>query len=170
MKSHNILTVTVISLLAFSFSITASANSIWNEKIENFSYTPYLIAIIIGTLILESAALILIPRCKKPVKIIQSVFAANAASFLIPRAFIALGGGCLFGNFIYTGMLSFGLSAWDFLWFLLTAAIELPILWRLLRNDVKSVKALLLTALAVNFITTIATAFINTQIENRLLS
>ena len=169
MKKWGVFTATVC-LLSACFFTTVYANSIWNEKIENFSYRPYLIGIIIGTLLIESLVLIFVSKSGKPLKVTTAVIAANAASFLIPRWIINI----IFmenGLSIYLGMMSVhnGIQL-DVIFFIVTIIIELPILWIILRKDVKSVKTFMFTALTVNFVTNFATAFINLQIINWLYS
>lgn len=154
--------------LTVMFTITASANSIWTERMENYSYMEHFPYIIIGTLIVETLALLVVTKMKKPLKVIGTVVLANAASFLIPEAIMNL---ILFGGQRFELFMLFN-TYWflNVIFIIITLAIELPIIWAILKKDVKSVKVLLLTATAVNIFTTVVTAIIDIQIYNWLLA
>lgn len=167
MKTKKLLTgFFVLSTLTFLFAFSASANSIWTKRMENYSYMEHFPYIIIGTLIIEALAILAVTKMKKPLKVIGAVVLANATSFLIPETIINV--------MIYNGNRFEIFMLFNTYWFLnvifiiITIAIELPIIWAVLRKDVKKVKVLLLMTVAVNVFTTVVTALIDIQINNWL--
>ncbi|MBQ5399060.1 MAG: hypothetical protein IIU14_06475 [Ruminococcus sp.] len=153
-------------LLTLSFTLTASANSIWNEKIESFPYEWYWLAVICATLLIEFAVIFAVVR-KKPAIVLGAAALANAASFLIPRIVISAFAGA--GSLYLGGY--YHLADWVSVIFLIvTLAIEMPILWSMLKKYVKSVPTLLFMTFVANFVTTVGYVIVEKNLYNYLNS
>ena len=130
---------------------TAYANSSWNWLTDTRPYEvlPY---VIIVTLLIETAAVNYIPKIHKLFKVFCVISLGNLFSYAIPWAFryfvpYAFG---TFHDYIEHGpVYNIGL-----VYLLLTIAIELPVEYFLLKNDLKKRLKLALTIILSNAATT----------------
>jgi len=164
---HKALPVLFFSAVLFSlFLIPAYANSSWHWLTTSpLPVLPYAAA---GTILIEFLGIARFGGIKKPYKSLRVTFAffavcaANLLSFIVPYLFLMTadaGGGrgvYTFEEVFYGGpFYMIGLF-----YLLLTLFIEIPVICLLLMFNVESKKRLLLTALAVNVITTVMVAVI----------
>ena len=169
MRKQNIVSIACAFAVFITVpSTTVSANSIWNENLENFSLSKYMPIIIGGTLIVESLIILLLSDIKRLVNVPFAVLVANAASFLVPR----LIWGLLNGEILYEGLFICGNTAADWLaaclYLAVTLAIELPVIWLMLRNFTKKTARLMWVTVAANVFTTVILEIIQQQIYNSL--
>ena len=138
----------------FMIPVHACANSSWGWISEKRPYDvlPFIIAV---TLIIETIAVNFIPKIHRPLKAFITVCAANHISFLAPY-FFAYTIPSLYTfkqELEHTPFYTIGIT-----YLFITIAIELPIVYNILKKDTENKKTLMITIIAVNILTTIICA------------
>ena len=135
--------------ISFSQTVYMDSSWVWLTDIRPFDI---LLPIAAATIAVEVLAIWLIPGTGKLLKTTGVVVVANAASFLLPYFFLLVTDSW-YGSF--QDKLDAGSNyIVSVLFLLLTVAVELPIVYLLLRKDSKSRKVLLVTIVAANAVTT----------------
>lgn len=162
MKQKTIVAILTVIILGY-MSNTAYANSSWHW-ITNKPYTilPWMIVV---TVFFEFFAVYRINYISKPMKTFVVIAITNAISFLTPYIFIGL------SPVIYAKELGFFKSIHSFVekfpfyivgttFLFLTLIVEIPIVYFLLRNNVRKSRRLFISIFVVNSITTLMIAMI----------
>lgn len=157
MRRYQILSGVLTAAWAFLLcGAAASANSswVWISESRPYDILPWAVMI---TLAVETVCVDRIPRIKRLPKTFCVVAAANILSFAAPYLLKYLSwerNGFGFEKYLDHAP-SYMVGA---VYGLLTAAVELPIVYNALKKDVPDRKKLLFTAIAVNAITTVIVA------------
>lgn len=157
MRKYRILSCAFLSAAAFLLcGVTASANSswIWISETRPYDILPWVVLI---TLVVETVCVDRIPQVNRGPKTFCVVAAANIVSFAAPYLLKYLSweaNGFGFEKYLdhapsYIVGIAYGL---------LTVAVELPIVYNALKKDAPDRKKLLVTAIAVNVVTTVIVA------------
>ena len=111
-----------------------------------------------GTILIECLSIWLIPRTGHAFKVLGIVMVANAASFLLPYAFLEadLSWYGTFEHILDSGP-HYIVSG---VFLLLTLLVEMPIVYNVLKSKVQDKKKLQLTIIISNMITTAGVAII----------
>lgn len=139
--------------LSLCLTTTAMANSswVWISETRPWDVLPFVIA---GTLLIETLAITLIPKVKKPSKVFAVVLLGNALSFAAPYLFYLLDPVKPFAQTLE----SLPTYTVGFLFLLLTVAVEAPMDYFALQKDAANKRALLWTIIGSNAVTTGLTA------------
>ena len=157
-KSKPILIVSImIMALMALFSLNAFADSswVWISEKRPFDILPW---VALGTILIEWLSIWLIPKTGHALKVLGIVMIANAASFLLPYAFLKADLSW-YGTFEH--ILDSGphyLVSGVFL--LLTISIEMPIVYNALKKQVQDRKKLKVVIIISNIITTAGVAIV----------
>ena len=159
MKKHFFISIAcVFAVFTAFFSTNAYAFSIFNINTDSFSYSKFLPVVVGGTFLIEAVIIMLVTKIRRIVNVSFSVLIANIASFLVIRILL----GVLMHKFFYSEMLINGTSMIDWLifglCFVITLAIELPIIWFSLKPFTPKKKILVLSAVSANIVSFIAIA------------
>lgn len=157
MRKYRLLSCAFLSAAAFLLcGVTASANSswVWISESRPYDILPWVVMI---TLAVETVCVNQIPRVNRLPKTFCIVAAANIVSFAAPYLLKYLSWkryGFGFEKYLdhapsYIVGAAYGL---------LTVVVELPIVYIALKKDVPDRKKLLVTAIAVNVVTTVIVA------------
>lgn len=138
--------------------MTAFANSSWHWLTKTRPYDVLPVAIVI-TLLAEILAINFIPKIKKPLKVFVFVTLGNLLSFAAPYLLWIIDQIKLFGtdgvSRYFTYYTEFQPSyTVGFDYFLITILVEGPIVYFGLKKNASSKKALILTTITVNAVTT----------------
>lgn len=159
MKRRNVLII--LSLMAVAFPAAAFANSSWYWISEQrpWDILPW---VAIATILIEVLAIWLIPKTKQFVKTTVIVVVANLVSFLLPYGVLA-GGDAVHETF--QDVLNAGpVYIVSVMFLIMTLAVELPVVYKVLKKHVKNKKLLLWTIIGTNTVTTIMVAIVERMI------
>lgn len=161
-KSKN----TLIALFAmivitalFTLTVFADSSWIWISEKRPFDILPW---VAVGTILIEWLSIWLIPKTGQALKALGTVTLANAASFLLPYAFLkaSLSWYGTFDHILDSGP-HYIVSG---VFLLLTITIEMPIVYNLLKSNVNNKRLLQITIIASNAVTTAGVAIIERMI------
>ncbi len=167
-KRSFILFATVFAVFSSIFTTTAGAISLYFDP-DTFSYSKVLPLIVGISLVIEALVVLLLSKVRKIVNVSFAVFVANAASFVAVRLFLGL----LRQKLFYSGMLMSEntMSNWIMLGvcLVISAAIEIPIIYFLLKRFTPKIQWVALSAVVANILSFIATAACDLLIQHFLL-
>ena len=159
------------AVLTAAFMLTASAMPVETETVtlyevkDTFDFTKFLPAFFGASLVIESALIMLISKVRRIVTVPFAALIANSVSFVALRFMLGLKHNQTF----YKGMLthgpswtSVGLTA---LYFVITVAIELPIIWFSTREFVEKKGRLVFAVVISNLITSVAVTLVELQLN-----
>ena len=157
-KSKPILIVSImIMALMALFSLNAFADSswVWISEKRPFDILPW---VALGTILIEGLSIWLIPKTGHALKVLGIVMIANAASFLLPYAFLKadLSWYGTFEHILDSGP-HYIVSG---VFLLLTISIEMPIVYNALKKQVQDRKKLKVVIIISNIITTAGVAIV----------
>ena len=157
-KSKPALRISImIMALMVLFPVNAFADSswVWISEKRPFDILPW---VAMGTILIEWLSIWLIPRTGHAFKVLGIVMVANAASFLLPYAFLKadLSWYGTFEDILDSGPHYIVSGAF----LLLTLLVEMPIVYNVLKSNVQDMKKLQLTIIVSNVITTAGVAII----------
>lgn len=159
-KKYSVILNLIITLIVMMYlPITVYANSSWHWLTTSpMTVLPYAVIL---TLIIETFLIIKFGKVNNTKKTFCIVSLANLMSFVAPyleRAyrFIPTSGGYDISAAFYKGPYFIVLIGY----LLLTIIVEVPVVYFLLRRDTQSRKALFVTVIIANILTTIAVAVI----------
>ena len=157
-KSKPALRISImIKALMVLFPVNAFADSswVWISEKRPFDILPW---VAMGTILIEWLSIWLIPRTGHAFKVLGIVMVANAASFLLPYAFLEadLSWYGTFEHILDSGP-HYIVSG---VFLLLTLLVEMPIVYNVLKSKVQDKKKLQLTIIISNMITTAGVAII----------
>ena len=158
MRKNNKMTLVLIMIVVIAlFPLNAFADSswIWISEKRPFDILPW---VAIGTILIEWLSIWLIPKTGQALKALGTVTLANAASFLLPYAFLkaSLSWYGTFDHILDSGP-NYIVSG---VFLLLTIIIEMPIVYNVLKSNVQSKRMLQITIIVSNIITTAGVAVI----------
>jgi len=158
MRKNNKMTLVLIMIVVIAlFPLNAFADSswIWISEKRPFDILPW---VAIGTILIEWLSIWLIPKTGQALKALGTVTLANAASFLLPYAFLkaSLSWYGTFDHILDSGP-HYIVSG---VFLLLTIIIEMPIVYNVLKSNVQSKRMLQITIIVSNIITTAGVAVI----------
>lgn len=158
MRKNNKMTLVLIMIVVIAlFPLNAFADSswIWISEKRPFDILPW---VAIGTILIEWLSIWLIPKTGQALKALRTVTLANAASFLLPYAFLkaSLSWYGTFDHILDSGPHYIVSGAF----LLLTIIIEMPIVYNVLKSNVQSKRMLQITIIVSNIITTAGVAVI----------
>ena len=166
-----ILCSVAVAALTVAFALTASAVAVETETVtlyevkDTFDFSKYLPAFFGATLVIESVLIMLISKVRRIVTVSFASLIANAVSFVSLRVMLGLKHQQTF----YTGMLthgpswtSVGLTA---LYFVITVAIELPIIWFSTREFAGKKGRLMAAVIIANMVTSVAVTLVELQLN-----
>lgn len=156
-KYQNLSAVFLAGILAICFPLAASANSswVWISDTRPFDVLPY---VVIGTLLVETLGIGLIPRFegKKMGKVFCVVCVGNLLSFVAPYLLR-----WMFGiGLPFAQTLDFHNYTVGAVYLVLTVVIELAVGYFLLRKDTERKKTLIAAIVGCNVVTTVAVAIV----------
>ena len=133
----------------------ADSSWVWISEKRPFDILPW---VALGTILIEWLSIWLIPRTGHAFKVLGIVMVANAASFLLPYAFLKadLSWYGTFEDILDSGP-HYIVSG---VFLLLTLLVEMPIVYNVLKSNVQDMKKLQLTIIVSNVITTAGVAII----------
>ena len=157
-KSKPALRISImIMALMVLFPVNAFADSswVWISEKRPFDILPW---VAMGTILIEWLSIWLIPKTGHALKVLGIVMIANAASFLLPYAFLKadLSWYGTFEHILDSGP-HYIVSG---VFLLLTLLVEMPIVYNVLKSKVQDKKKLQLTIIISNMITTAGVAII----------
>lgn len=150
----------MIAIIAmFPMKAFADSSWIWISEKRPFDILPW---VALGTILIEWLSIQLIPKTGQALKALGAVSLANAASFLLPYAFLkaSLSWYGTFDHILDSGP-HYIVSG---VFLLLTIAIEMPIVYNLLKSNVNNKRLLQITIIASNAVTTAGVAIIERMI------
>ena len=153
-KIHIVAVAICICMILIPQAVYADSSWIWMTDYRPFDILP---PVALATIVIEVLAIWLIPHTGKLIKTAVVVIIANAVSFLLPYAF-------LLGDPIYpkfNDVLNSGayyIVGAEFV--IVTLAIEMPIVYNLLKKEVSSKKKLIWSIIGSNIVTTVLVAVI----------
>ena len=133
----------------------ADSSWVWISEKRPFDILPW---VALGTILIEWLSIWLIPRTGHAFKVLGIVMVANAASFLLPYAFLKadLSWYGTFEHILDSGP-HYIVSG---VFLLLTLLVEMPIVYNVLKSKVQDKKKLQLAIIVSNIITTVGVAII----------
>ena len=133
----------------------ADSSWVWISEKRPFDILPW---VALGTILIEWLSIWLIPRTGHAFKVLGIVMVANAASFLLPYAFLKadLSWYGTFEDILDSGPHYIVSGAF----LLLTLLVEMPIVYNVLKSNMQDMKKLQLTIIVSNVITTAGVAII----------
>ena len=150
------LTLIVSCLMAlFPVNVFADSSWVWISEKRPFDILPW---VALGTILIEWLSIWLKPKTGNAFKVLGIVMVANAASFLLPYAFLEadLSWYGTFEHILDSGP-HYIVSG---VFLLLTLLVEMPIVYNVLKSKVQDKKKLQLTIIISNMITTAGVAII----------
>ena len=158
MKKNTLMTVTLALIMSFGFSLTAFANSswVWITESRPYDVLPF---VIVFTLVAETYAIACFGKIENKSRVFFSVLVGNLISYAMPYI--------MYSNSFYGEV--YGLKhALDHspyytvgvCFLIMTLAAELPIVYFSLRKKAENNRALAITVVVVNVITTLAVALV----------
>ncbi len=157
-KSKSALRISIM-IMALMVLLPASAFAdsswVWISEKRPFDILPW---VALGTILIEWLSIWLIPKTGNAIKVLGIVIVANAASFLLPYAFLKadLSWYGTFEHILDSGP-HYIVSG---VFLLLTLLVEMPIVYNVLKSKVQDKKKLQLTIIVSNVITTAGVAII----------
>ena len=146
----------IMSLMAlFSLNAFADSSWVWISEKRPFDILPW---VALGTILIEWLSIWLIPKTGHALKVLGIVMIANAASFLLPYAFLKadLSWYGTFEHILDSGP-HYIVSG---VFLLLTISIEMPIVYNALKKQVQDRKKLKVVIIISNIITTAGVAIV----------
>ena len=142
-------------IMLLPVSVFADSSWVWISEKRPFDILPW---VALGTILIEWLSIWLITRTCHAFKVLGIVIIANAASFLLPYAFLKadLSWYGTFEHIIDSGP-HYIVSG---VFLLLTIAIEMPIVYNTLKKQVQDRKVLKAVIIVSNIITTAGVAII----------
>lgn len=150
------ISIMIMALMAlFSLNAFADSSWVWISEKRPFDILPW---VALGTILIEWLSIWLIPKTGHALKVLGIVMIANAASFLLPYAFLKadLSWYGTFEHILDSGP-HYIVSG---VFLLLTLLVEMPIVYNVLKSKVQDKKKLQLTIIISNMITTAGVAII----------
>lgn len=160
MNRYKLTTASALALiLSFGFSLTCQANSswVWISETRPLDILPF---VAVATLLIEAAAIVIFGGVDNNYKALFAVAVGNILSFAAPYV--------IYANFTspYSGVYSLSeiIDRGPFytvgaVFLILTILIELPFVYFMLKKNTASKKALVVTVILSNVITTALVAF-----------
>lgn len=142
----------LVGILALCLPVVARADSswVWISETRPYDVLPF---VVVGTLLIETLGIWLIPRVKKPLKVFCVTCLGNVLSFAVPYVL------CLFNPvYDFAQVMESHFYTVGVVFLVVTIAIEVPIEYYLLRKETDRPKALLCAVILCNVITTVAVA------------
>ena len=155
-KPTLIVSIMIMALMMLLPSnVFADSSWVWISEKRPFDILPW---VAFGTILIEWLCIWLIPRTGNAFKVLGIVMVANAASFLLPYAFLKadLSWYGTFEDILDSGPHYIVSGAF----LLLTLLVEMPIVYNVLKSNVQDMKKLQLTIIVSNVITTAGVAII----------
>ena len=151
--------IVVVVIVLFPMNVFADSSWIWISEKRPFDILPW---VAIGTILIEWLSIWLMPKTGQALKALGTVTLANAASFLLPYAFLkaSLSWYGTFDHILDSGP-HYIVSG---VFLLLTITIEMPIVYNLLKSNVNNKRLLQITIIASNAVTTAGVAIIERMI------
>jgi hypothetical protein len=152
MKKYKHITTLVLSIFFISIlSATACANSSWHwiSDTRPYDVLPF---VVVGTLLIETAAVNYIPKIHKLFKVFCVISLGNLLSYMVPwafRYFVPYAFGTFHDSIEHGPVYNIGLA-----YLFLTVVVELPVEYFLLKNDSMKKTKLALTIILANVATT----------------
>ena len=151
----------IVSIMIMALMVLLPANAfadsswVWISEKRPFDILPW---VALGTILIEWLSIWLIPRTGHAFKVLGIVMVANAASFLLPYAFLKadLSWYGTFEHILDSGP-HYIVSG---VFLLLTLLVEMPIVYNVLKSNVQDKGKLQLTIIVSNVITTAGVAII----------
>jgi hypothetical protein len=146
----------IMALMAlFSLNAFADSSWVWISEKRPFDILPW---VALGTILIEWLSIWLIPKTGHALKVLGIVMIANAASFLLPYAFLKadLSWYGTFEHILDSGP-HYIVSG---VFLLLTISIEMPIVYNALKKQVQDRKKLKVVIIISNIITTAGVAIV----------
>ena len=144
------ISIMIMALMAlFSLNAFADSSWVWISEKRPFDILPW---VALGTILIEWLSIWLIPKTGHALKVLGIVMIANAASFLLPYAFLKadLSWYGTFEHILDSGP-HYIVSG---VFLLLTISIEMPIVYNALKKQVQDRKKLKVVIIISNIITT----------------
>lgn len=150
----------VVSLVAtVPTAVFANSSWYWISEQRPWDILPW---VAIATILIEVLAIWLIPKTKQFVKTTVIVVVANLVSFLLPYGVLA-GGDAVHETF--QDVLNAGpVYIVSVMFLIMTLAVELPVVYKVLKKHVQNKKLLLWTIIGTNTVTTIMVAIVERMI------
>ena len=157
-KNNTLMSVTFALIMTFSFSVTAFANSSWHwiTKSRPYDVLPF---VIVFTLIAETYAIAYFCKIESKSTVFVPVLIGNLLSYAMP---FIIESQSMYGEYYgLKGALDRGPSYTVGTAFLvMTLVAELPVVYLSLKKKAENKKALAITIVAINVLTTVAVALI----------
>ena len=159
MKRIHLLIVLSLMLAAVPTAVFANSSWYWISEQRPWDILPW---VALATIVIEVLAIWLIPKTKQLVKISRIVIVANLVSFLLPYGVLA-GGDAVHETF--QDVLNAGpVYIVSVMFLIMTLAVELPVVYKVLKKYVQNKKLLLWTIIGTNTVTTIMVAIVERMI------
>ena len=146
----------ILALMAlFSLNAFADSSWVWISEKRPFDILPW---VALGTILIEWLSIWLIPKTGHSLKVLGIVMIANAASFLLPYAFLKadLSWYGTFEHILDSGP-HYIVSG---VFLLMTIIIEMPIVYNALKKQVQDRRKLKVVIIVSNIITTAGVAIV----------
>ena len=142
-------------IMLLPVSVFADSSWVWISEKRPFDILPW---VALETILIEWLSIWLIPKTGHALKVLGIVIIANAASFLLPYAFLKadLSWYGTFEHILDSGP-HYIVSG---VFLLLTLLIEMPIVYNVLKSKVQNKKKMQLTIIISNVVTTAGVAII----------
>lgn len=156
-KAISLSAVTTIMMMAFSVTVSANSSWVWISETRPYDILPF---VIVGTLLIETLAVNILSKIDNWYKTFFAVLVGNIISFIAPYIGYS---NSLYGQMGYTlsqiidrgPYYSIGTA-----FLILTVAIELPVVYFMLKKSSESKKKLAVTIVFVNIVTTALVAVV----------
>lgn len=153
-KRITVLILTVLTIVLLPITVYANSSWRWISETRPFDVLPF---VAIGTILIETLAISIIPRHKNPAKVFCVVTFANLLSFASTYLFF------LPGSLVYTfeeSLKHFPIYTVGIFYLALTLLVELPVVYFLLGSGTEKKRAFLWTVVLCNVETTVIVSFI----------
>ena len=150
------ISIMILALMAlFSLNAFADSSWVWISEKRPFDILPW---VALGTILIEWLSIWLIPKTGHALKVLGIVIIANAASFLLPYAFLKadLSWYGTFEHILDSGP-HYIVSG---VFLLMTIIIEMPIVYNALKKQVQDRRKLKVVIIVSNIITTAGVAIV----------
>ena len=161
MKKTNLAALfTFIITLIIPCTIYANSSWVWISKTRPYDILPF---VVIGTLLIETLSIHYFGKSKGLLKTFLIITAANSISFAMPYLIEYSGVTSPYGKgtyiFEHAPVYTVGI-----VYFIMTIACELPIVYSFLKKNTENRKALLISIITSNLVTTVLVAIIERTI------
>lgn len=155
-----LVTVACFFMILIPHAVYADSSWIWLTDYRPFDILP---PVALATIVIEVLAIWLIPQTGQFIQTALAVILANAVSFLLPYALL-LGDPVypIFDDVLNSG--AYYIVGAGFI--ILTLALEIPVVYNLLKKNVSSKKKLLWSIIGSNIVTTVMVAVIERVITD----